>query len=116
MSTYGDALRRGAELFDAGRHLEAHETWEEAWREEARGSARSKLLQGLAQCAAAMIKRERGELRGACSLALKGAALVEQASVDPVIEAHGLSLVDFARDMRSMPDAVPKLMRKSADC
>ena len=116
MSSTGDALRRGAELFDAGRHLEAHETWEEAWREEARGSSRSKLLQGLAQCAAALIKLERGEMRGARSLALKGSLLVEQACIDAGSEAHGLALIEFARDMRSMPNALPKLRRKSADC
>jgi len=116
MSARGAALRRGAELFDAGRHLEAHETWEAAWRAEPRGTASSKLLQGLAQCAAAALKLQRGELRGARSLALKGSLLVEQASVDAGIEAHGLSLIEFARDIRSMPNALPKLTRKSADC
>jgi len=116
VSSTDAALRRGAELFDAGSHLEAHETWEAAWRSEPRGSARSKLLQGLAQCAAAAVKLERGELRGARSLAHKGAALVEQAAGDANARGHGLALLEFARDMRSMPCAVPRLMRKSTDC
>lgn len=115
MSDGGDALRRGAELFDAGSHLEAHETWEAAWRAEPRGTASSKLLQGLAQCAAAALKLQRGELRGARSLALKGSRLVEQASLAAGSEAHGLSLIEFARDMRSMSSELPRLMRKSAD-
>ena len=115
MSQSGDALRRGAELFDAGRHLEAHETWEEAWRAEPRGTAGSKLLQGLAQCAAAAIKLERGELRGAHSLARKGAALIEAAVAASDAPAHGLALVEFARDMRSITSKLPRLTRKSAD-
>ena len=115
MSTTGDALRRGAELFDAGRHLEAHETWEAAWRMQPRGTASSKLLQGLAQCAAAALKLERGEMRGARSLALKGAALVIEGAGDEQSDACGLALIEFARDMRSMSNELPRLMRKSAD-
>jgi len=111
VSSPGDALRRGAELFDAGRHLEAHETWEAAWRVEARGSASSKLLQGLAQCAAAALKLQRGELRGARSLAHKGATLVETAAGEADVQAPGLALVEFARGMRSLPSALPRLCR-----
>jgi len=116
VSSSDAALRRGAELFDAGSHLEAHETWEAAWRSEPRGSARSKLLQGLAQCAAAAIKLERGQLRGARSLAIKGTALVEQAIAESASPIHGLALLEFARDMRSMPSALPRLTRKSSEC
>lgn len=116
MSASGDALRRGAELFDAGLQLEAHETWEEAWRDEPRGTARSKLLQGLAQCAAAALKQERGQLRGARSLAHKGAALIEQAIAAAPSQTDGLALFEFARDMRSMTDAMPRLTRKSTEC
>jgi len=115
VSTTGDALRRGAELFDAGRHLEAHETWEEAWRMQPRGTASSKLLQGLAQCAAAALKHERGEMRGARSLAQKGAALVIEAAGDAQSDACGLALLEFAHDMRSMSSELPRLTRKSAD-
>ncbi len=111
MSDPGDALARGAELFDAGEHLEAHETWEAAWRIEPRGTSRSRLLQGLAQCAAAAIKLQRGELRGARSLAQKGARLVEEAAGEKPPHAHGWDLIEFVRGMRSLSSELPRLIR-----
>jgi predicted metal-dependent hydrolase len=48
------SLERGAALYRAGHHWDAHEAWEEAWQEES-GDVRL-LLQGLIQIAAAMHK------------------------------------------------------------
>lgn len=119
MSGLGPALRRGAELFDAGRHLEAHETWEEEWRGLARPSAAARLLQGLAQCAAAAHKLRRGELRGARSLARKGAAALQSALQEQLLPATGLALEEFVDGMRRIGeedagiDAVlPRLLTK----
>jgi predicted metal-dependent hydrolase len=119
VSAIGPALRRGAELFDAGRFLEAHETWEEEWRGLARPSAAARLLQGLAQCAAAAHKHDRGELRGARSLARKGAASVQSALEDESVRATGLALAEFAEVMRQVFEGdapleamVPRLLTK----
>jgi len=110
-------LRVGAELFDAGRFFEAHEAFEAHWRNCPRGTNASNLLQGLVQCAAAALKLQRGELRGARSLADKGTRLVESAASE--FESHaGLPGLErfapcmravFERDMPSM-DALPRLL------
>ncbi len=62
-------LMRGAALFNAGRYFAAHEAWELIWR-GAQGSDRA-ILQGLIQSAAAMLHRERGNIRGADRLWVK---------------------------------------------
>ena len=46
-----DALARGAELFNAGKHWEAHEAWEELWL--ALEDQQKLFVQGLIQAAAA---------------------------------------------------------------
>jgi predicted metal-dependent hydrolase len=51
----GERLARGAALFDAGAHWEAHEAWEELWRAETDPRRRT-CLQGLIQVAAAFHK------------------------------------------------------------
>ena len=58
-----------------------------------RGTSVANLLQGLAQCAAAALKLQRGEMRGARSLASKGTRLVEAHAGLP-------KLVFFAQRMR----------------
>jgi uncharacterized protein len=119
VSDPGPALRRGAELFDAGRFLEAHETWEEHWRGLARPSAAASLAQGLAQCAAAAHKLRRGELRGARSLARKGASTLQSALQDERLRATGLALDPFIDGMRRIGESdagidavLPRLLTK----
>ncbi|HEX4355218.1 MAG TPA: DUF309 domain-containing protein, partial [Polyangiales bacterium] len=51
----GDALRRGARLFNDGRFFEAHEAWEDRWR-AATDEIERRFLQGLIQVAAAFHK------------------------------------------------------------
>jgi predicted metal-dependent hydrolase len=58
-----EALRRGAELFNAGAYFAAHEVWEAAWRQSV--ADEKILLQGLIQAAAAMLHAERGNRSGA---------------------------------------------------
>lgn len=55
------AYLRGFDLFNAGRHWEAHEAWEDSWR-AARGhdELRAECVQGLIQFAAALVKRGAG--------------------------------------------------------
>ena len=72
-------VRRGVELYNAGRYWEAHEALEVLWR-EARPPERS-LWQGLIQAAAAMLHRERGNHHGV--LVTGGAALEKLAVMAP---------------------------------
>ena len=99
MSAIGPALRRGAELFDAGRYIEAHEAWEDGWRALERPSAAARMLQGLAQCAAAAHKLRGGAHKGARSLARKGSDLLLAAMRDDPSIARGLALAEFAQAM-----------------
>jgi hypothetical protein len=69
--TTDEWVRRGVELYNAGRYWEAHEALEVVWR-QARAPERA-LWQGLIQAAAAMLHLERGNRHGA--LATGGAAL-----------------------------------------
>lgn len=61
-----EALRAWRELFNQGRHFDAHETWEVAWRKE-EGEVRV-LLQALILVAAGCHKATKNEPRGAVKL------------------------------------------------
>jgi len=50
---------RGVELFNSGAYWESHEAWEEIWLEA--DGIQSEFLQGLIQCAAALLKYSRNE-------------------------------------------------------
>ncbi|HLX60854.1 MAG TPA: DUF309 domain-containing protein [Planctomycetota bacterium] len=50
---------RGIELFNSGAYWEAHEAWEEIWLDA--DGIQSEFLQGLIQCAAALLKYTRNE-------------------------------------------------------
>lgn len=54
-----DHYLRGIELFNSGAYWEAHEAWEEIWLEA--DGIQSEFLQGLIQCAAALLKYSRNE-------------------------------------------------------
>jgi len=75
-----DTLRRGAALYRSGRFFDAHEVWEDAWRQLARGSAAAALYQGLIQWAAACLKLESGQHRGAERLAERAVASLRRAA------------------------------------
>ncbi|MDP1827249.1 MAG: DUF309 domain-containing protein [Archangium sp.] len=61
-----EALRAGRELFNQGRHFDAHEVWEVAWRKEEGETKR--LLQALILVAAGCHKATKNEPRGAVKL------------------------------------------------
>ncbi len=66
------SLRRGIELFNAGRYWEAHEAWEEAWTPDRRGPDRG-FYKGLIQVAAGCLHYRRRNRRGAVNKWRSGA-------------------------------------------
>jgi predicted metal-dependent hydrolase len=58
----------GIDLFNAEYWWEAHEVWERLWHLESPESPVALLLQGLIQLAAASLKENQGESRGADKL------------------------------------------------
>lgn len=89
-----ELLRRGVELFNAGRYWEAHEVWEEAWTPDRHGPDRG-FWKGLIQVAAGCLHYTRGNRRGAVNKWRSGAGYLR-----PYLPGHhGLelaALVDFA--------------------
>lgn len=57
-------VRRGIDLFNAGRYWEAHEAWEEAWTPDRHGPDRG-FYKGLIQIAAGCLHYRRRNRRGA---------------------------------------------------
>jgi uncharacterized protein len=62
----------GVDLFNAFFFWEAHESWEGLWAAQPRRSAPARLLQGLIQIAAALLKIHLGSLAGATTLSRQG--------------------------------------------
>jgi hypothetical protein len=62
----------GIDLFNAFFFWEAHESWEGLWAVKPRDSAPARLLQGLIQIAAALLKIHLGSLAGAATLSRAG--------------------------------------------
>lgn len=98
--------RWGLDLFNHHDYWEAHEVWEELWQQSVPDTPVRALLQGLIQCAAALLKASSGQFAGGSRLADK--ALVK---LDRVLEAGpdphaGLALgpfVDAFRDFWAAP-------------
>src|SRR5262245_27569835 len=70
----------GVDLFNAFFFWEAHESWEGLWAAQPRRSAAARLLQGLIQIAAALLKIHLGSLAGATTLSRQGLDKVAQAA------------------------------------
>ncbi len=84
-----NAFNEGLILFNQGRFFACHEAWEAAWK-QSQGVERA-LLQGLIQAAVAMLRFERGNLRGARLVYAKACA-----KLDPLpTELLGLELEEF---------------------
>lgn len=62
----------GVDLFNAFFFWEAHESWEGLWAAKPRDSVPARLLQGLIQVAAALLKIHLGSLAGAATLSRAG--------------------------------------------
>ena len=66
----------GVDCFNAFYWWEAHESWEVLWAATARDGAAARLLQGLIQIAAALLKVHLGSLTGASTLSRAGLAKI----------------------------------------
>ena len=92
--------RWGLDLFNHHYYWEAHEVWEELWQQTARGTLVRAFLQGLIQCAGALLKASIGQHTGCSRLATKALA-----KLDRVLEASphpyaGVALAPFITAFR----------------
>ncbi|MEP6767362.1 MAG: DUF309 domain-containing protein, partial [Acidobacteriota bacterium] len=94
-------LSRGRALFNRGLYFEAHDVWEEAWLVET-GSTR-RVLQGLIQIAAALLKAGRSEHPGG-SLRLLDAGIEKLENGDNA--GSGLALETFVFSLRELRPSV----------
>lgn len=69
--------RFGLDLYNHGYLWEAHEAWEAIWHAARSDELQAEFIQGLIQCAAAMLKLRMQEPRGASKLATQGTARLE---------------------------------------
>jgi hypothetical protein len=89
----------GIDLFNRFFFWEAHEAWEGLWTAVERESAPSRLLQGLIQIAAALLKTHMGVLSGAQVLSREGLEKIGQAAaVHP--DLLGLDLPQVSESFR----------------
>jgi predicted metal-dependent hydrolase len=77
-----DGLRRGIELFNAGRYWDAHEVWEHEWMPDRRGPDAG-FFKGLIQVAAGCLHYGRHNRRGATNKWRSGADYLR-----PYLPAH----------------------------
>lgn len=83
---------RGLDLFDAQYYWEAHEVWESLWLELPRGEAPARLIQGLIQGAAAVVKRQQGDRTASASLTRAALARLDEAASAAADQPGGLHL------------------------
>lgn len=102
-------LERGVVLWNEGRFFEAHDAWEEAWR--AASGEEKTLFQGLIQAAAALVKWQRNEARGAFRLLtaaidkLYGIEESAGVAVDPLIDALAALRTEAEKAVAASPTA-----------
>lgn len=76
----------GVDLFNAFFFWEAHESWEGLWAAQPRHSVPARMLQGLIQIAAALLKIHLGSLAGAAALSRCGLEkMADTAAVCPAL-------------------------------
>jgi hypothetical protein len=76
----------GVDLFNAFFFWEAHESWEGLWAAQPRHGAPARLLQGLIQIAAALLKIHLGSPAGAATLSHCGLEkMADAAALSPVL-------------------------------
>jgi hypothetical protein len=83
-------IEEGRALFNARRYFEAHEVWEEAWLVE-EGPTR-RVLQGLIQIAAGLLKAESGAPRPCASLLGAGLEKLSAGAGDPALDAFAAAV------------------------
>ncbi len=93
-----EKFKEGVALFNQGHFFEAHEVWEEIWLKD-RKSESGKMLMGMIQWAAALLKRRKKEPRAALSLAKSALAKLE--TIDPkTASVWGLPLEKWLREIK----------------
>ncbi len=98
--------RFGIDLFNRQFYWEAHEVWEGLWMRAAKDSPQRDFLQGLIQCAAALLKASMGQGAGSASLMDKAArklARVEEAGHTAFAGLDLASLTSNLADYRRSP-------------
>lgn len=91
-------FKEGVALFNSGRFFEAHEAWEEIWLKD-RNSETGKMLMGLIQWSAALLKDQKNQPKAALSLAQS--AFTKLKSVDQKIAAAwGLNLEEWLEKIK----------------
>jgi uncharacterized protein len=95
-----EAYLFGIDLYEAGFAWEAHEAWEGAWK-LATEPARRELLQGLIQCAAAVVKARVGAPTGVRSLVARGTGHLEAAATRAGSPLMGLDLERIVHELRA---------------
>lgn len=83
----------GVDLYNSGYPWEAHEAWEGLWRVAAPSSAERAALQGLIQCAAAVVKALAGQPAGVAKL---GAGALDY--LGRVVEGRGARYLGIELD------------------
>lgn len=84
----------GVDLFNAFFFWEAHESWESLWAAKPRASVPARMLQGLIQIAAALLKIHLGSVPGATSLSRDG--------LDKMSDAAASAPTLLGLDLRAM--------------
>lgn len=94
-------LVSGVELFNAGRHYEAHDAWEEVWRSTTPEPKR--FLQGLIQAAAGLYQiQELGRRRGPRGTLTKAVANLTPYTVLSLEERLGLEIAELVADLEKV--------------
>lgn len=103
----------GVDLYNTGYHWEAHEAWEGVWRLAARGSVEHSFLQGLIQCAAALVKDRTDHVAGIKSLSTSALRLLDSVRERAGSPSFGLDLAAFTDDFGAYAKArvKPRIFR-----
>ena len=106
------AYLRGVDLYNHGYPWEAHEAWEGLWRQAERGSIVHVHLQGLIQCAAAVVKAHSKPPIGVTSLTDSAMTYLERVIEGAGSPFLGVDLVAFTERFRGYARAQPSRPEK----
>jgi len=85
----------GADLYNHGYPWEAHEAWEGVWKLAVRGAVEHRFLQGLIQCAAAVVKDRCNQLNGVASLSSGAKRYLDSVINERGPVCYGLDIAGF---------------------
>lgn len=106
-----DGYLWGVDLYNHGYPWEAHEAWEGPWKLAVKDTPERLHLQGLIQCAAALVKSMAQQPAGVRSLSKSGTALLERVHAR-IADRHGqvymgVDLLTFSNAFRSYAHDYP---------